>query len=221
MGYMTSSTPLDTDSWEWEDTYFLNSGESGTGMEYANNHTHLEKFKGKWYMIHHTLILHKAMDIPACFRSLCIEELAVDEENVKFPLDAASYEGAEQNGTLNPFELHPGAELATCADMTHVETPDSKVSAMSSASTEEGAWICLKGVDFDKAPEKFYAYLTGSGQIEVRIDEPDANAAAKIAFEKAEGDKYYAEMDKNVKGVHDVYILFSNPDIVIEGWQFK
>lgn len=172
-------------------------------------------------MIHHTLILHKAMDIPACFRSLCIEELDVDEKNVKFPMDAASFEGVAQNGTLNPFELHSGAEMASCAGLAHVKTPDSEVSAMSSISTADGAWIYLKGVDFDKAPEKFYAYLTGSGQIEVRIDEPDANAAAKIAFEKAEGDKYYAEMDKNVKGVHDVYILFSNPDIVIEGWQFK
>ncbi len=221
MAYMTSENPLDTDSWVWEGVYFLNSGESGTGMEYANNHTHLHKFKGKWYMLHHTLVLRKAMDFKGGFRSICVEELDVDEKNVKFPLDAASFEGVEQNGKLNPYELHSGAEMATCAGMNHIDTPNSEVASVSSVSTENGAWIYLKGVDFDKAPEKFYAYLTGSGQIEVRIDKKDSRAVAAIAFENAEGGKYYSEISKKVKGVHDVYILFSNPDITIEGWQFN
>ncbi len=221
MAYMTTETPLDPDSWVWEGEYFANSGNSGTGMEFANNHTHLEKFKGKWYLFHHTLVLRKAMDYEGGFRSICVEELDVDEKNVKFPMDAASYEGVAQNGTLNPFELHSGAEMASCAGIAHIETPDSEVSSISSVSTAEGAWIYLKGVDFDRVPEKLYAYLTGSGQIEVRIDTPDSKAVAGIAFENAAGDKYYAEMDKKVSGIHDVYILMSDPDIVIEGWQFK
>ena len=29
------------------------------GFEYSNNHTHLEKFKGQWYLFHHTMNLQK------------------------------------------------------------------------------------------------------------------------------------------------------------------
>ncbi len=221
MAYMTTETPLDTDSWVWEGEYFTNSGNSGTGMEFANNHTHLHKFKGKWYMLHHTLVLRKAMEYQGGFRSICVEELDVDEENVKLPMDAASFEGVAQNGTLNPFELHSGAEMATCAGMAHVKTPDSEVSAMSSVSTAEGGWIYLKGVDFDKIPEYFYAYVTGSGQIEVRLDDIDSKSVAAVAFENAAGDKYYSQVKGNINGIHDVYILFSDPDMVIEGWKFQ
>ena len=48
MSYMTTKTPLVTESWVYRDNYFNNPGENG--FDYSNNHTHLHKYKGKWYL---------------------------------------------------------------------------------------------------------------------------------------------------------------------------
>ena len=45
MCYMVSDNPLDPDSWEYKDYY-------GPGVS-GNNHSHLQKFQGKYYHIYH------------------------------------------------------------------------------------------------------------------------------------------------------------------------
>lgn len=55
MSYMTSKTPLEPSSWTYHDNYFRNPGENG--FDYSNNHTHLHKYKGQWYIFHHTMSL--------------------------------------------------------------------------------------------------------------------------------------------------------------------
>ena len=50
MSYMTSRTPLETDSWTYRDNYFKNPGDYG--MSDSNNHTHLVKFQGKYYLFY-------------------------------------------------------------------------------------------------------------------------------------------------------------------------
>ncbi|MBQ4362516.1 MAG: family 43 glycosylhydrolase, partial [Oscillospiraceae bacterium] len=58
MVYMTTKTPLDPESWEMKGECFQNPGLSG--LEYSNNHTHMHKYKGKWYMFYHTLLLKRS-----------------------------------------------------------------------------------------------------------------------------------------------------------------
>ena len=50
MVYFTSKTPLVADSWTYGANYFKNTGENG--MNYGNNHTHLHKYQGKWYLFY-------------------------------------------------------------------------------------------------------------------------------------------------------------------------
>ena len=72
MVYMTTKTPLDPESWEMKGECFQNPGLSG--LEYSNNHTHMHKYKGKWYMFYHTLLLKKSMKIKGGYRSLGVDE---------------------------------------------------------------------------------------------------------------------------------------------------
>ena len=50
MSYMTAKTPLDSESWEYRDYYFKNPGEQG--LEYSNNHTHLQKYQDRYYLFY-------------------------------------------------------------------------------------------------------------------------------------------------------------------------
>ena len=77
---MKSRTPLDPDSWTVMGATLKNPGEMG--YDYSNNHTHLQKFKGKWYMFYHTQSLRKQMNIKGGYRSICYREADVDEDRV-------------------------------------------------------------------------------------------------------------------------------------------
>ncbi|MBQ7991210.1 MAG: family 43 glycosylhydrolase [Oscillospiraceae bacterium] len=77
---MKSRTPLDPDSWTVMGATLKNPGEMG--YDYSNNHTHLQKFKGKWYMFYHTQSLRKQMNIKGGYRSICYREADVDENRV-------------------------------------------------------------------------------------------------------------------------------------------
>lgn len=66
MAYMTTTTPLNPESWEYRGHYFLNPGETGLG--YSNNHTHMHKYKGQWYII---LLLCRKGLIPAEDSGVC------------------------------------------------------------------------------------------------------------------------------------------------------
>jgi hypothetical protein len=81
ISYMTSKTPLDPDSWKYRDNYFKNTGDVNVGP-LTNNHTHLFKFKGKYYLAYHAMYLQDYFGTKGGFRNVGIEEMQVDEGNV-------------------------------------------------------------------------------------------------------------------------------------------
>ncbi|MDR1839430.1 MAG: family 43 glycosylhydrolase [Treponema sp.] len=80
MSYMTSATPLDSNSWVYRGNYFKNPGESG--FDNSNNHTHLHKYKGQYYLFYHTLALQKKNNVTGGFRSIAADKADVDEKNL-------------------------------------------------------------------------------------------------------------------------------------------
>jgi hypothetical protein len=79
MSYMTTTTPLDPNSWVYRGNYFKNPGDSG--FDYSNNHTHLHKYKGQYYLFYHTLALQKENKVTGGFRSIFVDKANVDEDN--------------------------------------------------------------------------------------------------------------------------------------------
>jgi len=84
MSYMTTKTPLVPESWEYRGNYFKNPGENG--MEYSNNHTHLHKFKGEYYLFYHTLMLQKMNGVDGGFRSIFADKIEVDENTLQIKM---------------------------------------------------------------------------------------------------------------------------------------
>ena len=146
MVYMTTKTPLDPTSWKMMGECFRQPGE--VGFDYSNNHTHMHKFNGKWYMFYHTLMLKHGMGITGSYRSMGVDEIDVDEENVVITNTGGTKNGVTQNNIFSPYEEHSAAELVCTAqidyDMTDPYAPI--VSAKQS-----GSWTAVRGVQFTKS----------------------------------------------------------------------
>lgn len=216
MAYMTSTDPLNTDSWEYKGHYFLNAGE--TDMDYCNNHTHYLKYQGQYYILHHCMILQENMKTRGGFRSICVEYLELDEENIEIKLTGGTRKGVKQIAELNPFTSQPGSKMVSCAKVGFEYGENGEVYAR---SLDNGSWIYLKGVEFSKRPNKFLALVKGAGRIEVRLDDKLSEPVAAIDFECDEFTAVYTDKLEKINGTHDVYIVFSDEDIQLEAWQFK
>lgn len=234
MVYMTTKTPLDPDSWEVKGECFVNPGLSG--FEYSNNHTHLHKYRGKWYMFYHTLALKHGMGIKGGYRSMGVDEAEVDEESVAIGKGGATRKGVRAVGSFPPFRANLAAELNGTADIGYDLTDPHAPSVISKG---EGAWFSVRGVGFTAFEDGgdaagtggnepvlgrtvgFHASVRGTGRIEVRLDEPTGEVLTSIDFSSPNG---YADIHSDkataIGGVHDLYFVFSDKDIAMKSWRF-
>jgi hypothetical protein len=84
MSYMTTKTPLDPSSWVYRGNYFKNPGDYG--MEFSNNHTHLHKYNGQYYLFYHNLVLQKRNNVKGGFRSIFVERIEVNEDTLQISM---------------------------------------------------------------------------------------------------------------------------------------
>ena len=85
--------------------FYLYFSNSGNGFDYSNNHAHLHKYKGKWYLFYHSMSLHHNLGLKGGYRNVSVEEIPVDEQTLKIEMIPATYEVVQQIETLNPFDL--------------------------------------------------------------------------------------------------------------------
>ncbi len=216
MAYMTTKTPLDSDSWQYQADYFFNPGESG--LDYCNNHSHLHKYNGKWYMFHHNMLRQSMMTTRGGFRSLAVVEIEVDEENVQITKTGSNTTGVSQIKYVDAYAQNKGETLFTSGGVDY-EYDGALVT--SAKALEDGAWIYVKGVDFgEKSPEFFSAVVKGTGRIELHADNMGNSCLAALSFENGEFKGVYGGMNQQLTGTHDLYIMISSKDICIDSWSF-
>ena len=152
---------LDADSWEYRGAYFYNAGENAdgnSGLRWANNHTHFCEFEGVNYIIHHTLLLEELMGGTGGYRSIMVDYLPMDSETGEIPITAASQKGVSQIKLVDPYADNSGALMFTSADIGY-----EKVTNPAAKSTEDGAWVYVKGVDFGYGASELIAEVKGQG----------------------------------------------------------
>lgn len=216
MAYLTSKTPLDPSSWVYRGHYFLNAGDSG--MEACNNHTHIVRFAGQYFILHHTMLRQEAMGTThGGFRSLCADRLELDESTLSITPTKGTREGLEQVGAVDPYAPNAGALLFTCAGLDYC---GGERHACAVKTPEKGAWLYVKGVDFTSGAAAVLASVKGEGRIELRLDDPSAAACAVIASHSGEWQSRSAELSCTVTGKHDLYLVFSDEGVCLDEWRF-
>lgn len=216
MCYMTSKTPLDKKSWVYRDNYFKNPGDYG--MSFSNNHTHLCKFRGDYYLFYHTLCLQDSRNIKGGFRSICVNRIQVDEDNLKYYMGEGTPKGVSQAQPLNPFIVQQAETVAATLGLKFEAAGNP--GNMVAVGTQDGQCVMVRGADFTKHPGKFEARLKGKGKIEVRLDNPEGVVIASVDFDHQEWASASAEIRQTVSGVHNLCFVFGEGDFKFDEWRF-
>ena len=209
MAYMRSTDPLNTDSWEYVNYYLKNPGE--LGMEYSNNHTHLQKFGDKYYLFYHTLILQRERGITKGFRSLGVDLAQVDEEHAFIEPCEASPFGPDQIKKLDPYTARE-AEENWFTDCQYLQEEGITFARCGSENI-----IGFKGVRFSDGSRGFAAKVRGTGTLEVRLDKPKGDKLCAVKSDPADWTTYYTEAE--AEGTHDLFFVFDG-ELDLDQWQF-
>lgn len=217
MSYMTSQTPLDSGSWVYQKDYFKNPGLQG--FDYSNNHTHLHKYKGKWYLFYHTLSLQHSFNTDGGFRNVCVDEANVNESVPSIQKCLATSAGPTQIKKVNPF-LRQQAETVFATQGIAFKNKDGKGN-MSVCSVDKQAVIKVKGVNFTQTPKKLLTSTKGEGTIEVRLDSPDGKLLATVSSDSSQWKSLESKLTNEAAGGHDLYFIFNATGLSMDYWQFR
>lgn len=216
MAYLKTKTPLDPDSWEYMDYYFKNPGEQG--LEYGNNHTHLHKYNGKYYLFYHALFPQKALGIDSGYRSICVNEAMVDEENVTISKVLATKGGVNQIKSLDPFIPNEAETMATSSGIKYNLTEEAGNTTVS--VTESGGFTYVKNADFRDGAKKIKLSAKGEGAVDVYIDSLTGTPLASVKIGSADMSDFSAKLSEKISGEHDIYFVLTD-NIEFDGWIFE
>ncbi|WP_461643822.1 glycoside hydrolase family 43 protein [Labilibaculum euxinus] len=221
MSYMTSKTPLDADSWKYRDSYFKNPGDYHVGP-YTNNHTHLFPFKGKYYIAYHSMYLQDYLGTKGGFRNVSIDEIQVDEENVRIKMGEATYKGSSQLNRLNPFVIQQAETTAATSGQVQFEAVGNPGN-MVAKGKENKQCLMVRGADFSQhIPVEFEARVKGKGQIDVYMNDLKGTAIVSLICDKDEWTTLSKKVERKIKkGEGNIYFVFSGKDFVFDEWQFN
>ena len=243
MCYMVTDTPLDPDSWEYRGEYVPNEGSFGAlGADWGNNHTHLQKFQGNYYLFYHGNVLEKTMKSNGAmnseasgYRSLCVNKLTVDESTQTLNKVNMTKTGPASIKNLNPYELQQAETMATCGGISYEDfTNISKLTSISSLGNDasrnmlvkmaEGAWTVVKKVDFgEEGATSFTIRARGTGTLEVRLEGKKTAAAATVEFSSTSFEEHTIEVDpEKFKGVKTnlYFVCTASQGVRFDTWQF-
>jgi len=215
MAYLNTSTPLDSASWKYRGNILRNPGDFGLG--YSNNHTHMQKYNGKWYMFYHLLTLANYRGIKGGYRSLAVDEIHVDEKSGTIRAGRMTEQGVEQIKSLDPY-IRQQAETMAASVGIAFEQGD-VVGNQYVKGKGDGQKIVVRGVDFgEQGASAFSARIKGKGKLNVIVD--DAVMATLNINQKDMADTK-VKLKQRLTGKHDVTLAFEKADFLFDEWQFR
>lgn len=219
MCYMVSDDPLNPDSWQWGGEYLRNPNQHG--YPFSNNHSHLQKYGDKYYMLYQNVSLLENMNklnVADGFRSIGIDICEVDEKNVVLNYVSMTDGGVPQLKKLDALSLQEAETAHVAAGVTYYNNED--IGSIIVTGIGNGDWIGLTDVDFAGGANTFAAQVRGKGIIEIRLDDVESEAVGSIQFDTGSDFAIISgELLKTISGTHDLYFVFGG-SFVFDKWQF-
>lgn len=236
MCYMVSDNPLDPSSWTFKGYY-------GPGVA-GNNHSHLQKFQGKYYHIYHdhgSILLDAmkkggAVDASAGdYRSICVNKATVNESSATVSLVTLSHEGVTQIRNVNAYEWQQAETMANCGgvnyeDFTNIQK-NGKISTLGNDASEnmqvqmkEGSWINVRSVDYGTdGAAQITLRAKGTATIEIRNGSSSRTKVTTITFSSTDMAEQTFDLPiGKMKGVKaNLYLVVTAAtDFFIDAWKF-
>ncbi|MDE6270592.1 MAG: family 43 glycosylhydrolase, partial [Muribaculaceae bacterium] len=216
IAYMTSTSPLDSKSWQFRGDIVKNPFENG--MAHCNNHTHFLKYNDQYYLLYHDDRLARHRDIPTGYRNICVDCLEVDEADATIPTIKMSVKGVEQIKHLDPYAWQQAETVAATLGVKF--EPTDEPGNMVAAGLGAGQQTEVRGVNFGKGARKFEASVKGKGCIEIHLDHADGPLVGTLTVDNPEWASAKGSLDKKVKGVHDLCFVYRDGDFSFDRWRF-
>ena len=222
MNYFTSKTPLITDSWTYGGNYFRNPGDNGMG--YTNNHSHLHKYQGHWYLFYQTNLLEPSLGSNGGFRSIYVDEMEVDEANVILHECKPTKKGVTAIKNLDPYALQRAATSAATLGILYQPTdePGRMVATVGTtcitADTPTEGIIEVRNVDFSAGLGSLKMLVKGNGSVTLRLDDKDGSDLLTVSSTGDNWQTLAASCSGVVAGVHTVYFVLTG-SVQFDTWQ--
>lgn len=215
MSYMTSPTPLISESWKYEDNILRNPGDEG--LEHSNNHTHLHKYKGEWYMFYHTLCLQRTLGVTGGYRSICVDKIDVDEDNASISRGKMTMEGVAQLKRLDVSRAQPASQASATSGIVYEETETP--GEMIVHATSPGQCFKVSGIQAPTASKALSVKVKGKGKIALHAGKPDGPLLSMVEFESPEWNEYESMIDKEISDTDDICFTFEDGDFYFKEWK--
>ena len=221
MLYFTSKTPLDATSWTYGANYFKNTGENG--MNYGNNHTHLHKYQGKWYLFYQANNLEASIGTNGGFRSIYVDEIEVDEENVVIKECTPTFKGVSAIKNLDPYTAQYASTAAATLGIVHEQADGyghmvAKVGSPNmTADTPTEGIIEVRNVESNGTANTLKCLVKGTGSVTLRLDDKDGTDIATISSTGASWQELTGNCLSAPNGNHTVYLILSG-DVRLDKW---
>lgn len=234
MCYMVTDDPLNPDAWEYKGEYVPNPGNFGFG--WGNNHTHLQKFQGNYYLFYHSMVLEQNMNTGASgFRSIGVEKVTVNESKQQINKVTMTNQGPAAIKKMDPYSLQQAETMSTSGGINYEDFSNIvKVTTLNGLGNDasknlqvkmnKGAWTMVRNVDFgSEGANSFTLRTKGTGKLEIRLDNPNAKAAATVEFSSSVFLNHTVSVDPTLfKGVKKIFFMFMEAtNVYFDSWQFS
>lgn len=234
MCYMVTDDPLNPNAWEYKGEYVPNTGNFGFG--WGNNHTHLQKFQGNYYLFYHSMVLEQNMNTGASgFRSIGVEKVTVNESKQQINKVTMTNQGPAAIKKMDPYSLQQAETMSTSGGINYEDFSNIvKVTTLNGLGNDasknlqvkmnKGAWTMVRNVDFgSEGANSFTLRTKGTGKLEIRLDNPNAKAAATVEFSSSVFLNHTVSVDPTLfKGVKKIFFMFMEAtNVYFDSWQFS
>lgn len=222
IGYATGDTPLGP--WEYR----------GHIMDHTprtrGNHPGIISYKGKDYVFGLSYDLLR-METPDHHerRNVEVAEMRYNPDGTIQEVPYWRESELNPAGTIDPFQRVEAETMAWGYGLKNGRLDNRNLYV---GNVDNGEYIIVRNVDFgDSGPKKFQISAAAEkkgGLIELRIGSPDGNFIGEIRIEETGSlNKYVANTGKvkNIRGIHDLYLVFRGNDTSgelfrLDWWKF-
>lgn len=215
MSYMTSPTPLISESWKYEDNILRNPGDEG--LEHSNNHTHLHKYKGEWYMFYHTLCLQRTLGVTGGYRSICVDKIDVDEANAKISRGKMTMSGVTQLQQLDVTRPQPASQASATSGIVYeeTETPGEVIVH----ATGAGQCFKVSGIKTPESANTLIVKVKGKGTIALHAGKPDGPLLSTVEFDSDDWRNHESAIGAGITTTDDICFTFDDGDFLFKEWK--
>lgn len=218
MVYMKTKNPLG-DEWTYGNNYLKNPGDYG--FDFSNNHTHLQKFKDKWYIFYHAMSLQHSFNTDKGFRNINVDEINVDEDEVRIDMGQQTLKGVSQIKPLDPFAEQQAETTAATQDLKFCEDEESGDIWVVNSPGRVSV-LAVRWAEFNRRPSALKIKASGHGKIIVRKGSVKGEIIASIPVESDEMKLFESEVGNVDSGEEvDLCFLLSGAGVYFDQWQFK